>query len=78
MHIRDLIEPWNQHTELLDDLGVERILEQQLPPARRYEADRLHRLLFEISDLIRRAEIDDHLETLEIMLEDGLTGPPRY
>ena len=60
-HISDLIEPWNDLTELLDDLDVERILEQQLPPGRRHAADKLHRLLLEISELMLDAEIDDSL-----------------
>ena len=33
-------------------------------------------LLYEIGELMLRAEIDDHLEAIEIMLEDGSTGPP--
>jgi hypothetical protein len=41
--IRELIGPWNELTELLDELGVERILEEQLPAARRHAADKLHR-----------------------------------
>ena len=74
-HISDLIQPWNELTELLDDLDVERILEQQLPPGRRHAADKLHRLLLEISELMLDADIDDRLETIGSMLDGGSTGP---
>jgi hypothetical protein len=74
--IRCLIEDWNELTELLDNLGVERMLEQQLPPGQRHAADKLHRLLFEISQFVLDADIDDRLETIESMLEksEGGTG----
>jgi hypothetical protein len=62
-----LIEPWNELTSLLDELGIERILENQLPQHHRFLADKLHLLLSEISYVVECAEIDDALETLELM-----------
>jgi hypothetical protein len=65
--ISDLIAPWNELAGLLDELEIERLLEERLPPHRRYLADELHSLLADIGDMMLDAEIDYALKNLELM-----------
>jgi hypothetical protein len=44
---------WNQFDDLWDELDITRLLEEHIPPHRRYLADRLRRIRIEIESQMR-------------------------
>ena len=65
---------WGEIDRIMDELNVEQVLIEHMPPSRRHQVDRLHHLMRRIGELFEELEVAAMVELAELDDEPEVPG----